>query len=208
MPKLGCGDLCGLHFQQQRKDGWHGRVDGPIPEGKLKVFKEKNAGKAPRAAPAAEAGAAGEGAGVRAEAGSAGVPASDGTAAPAADGAAGGAGGASAPSAASEPSSGGEHGGRGRSASAREIAAAAAEDRARREDPEERRQRLALAEHNKRQNLLGEVIGAYAAHGQTPDFSIGTWSDEKLRQTLRRLRGGEDDVMSEPTIVALSEAAL
>jgi hypothetical protein len=62
-PKQGCGDLCGQHFKQQHKDGWHGRVDGPILEGKLKVFKEKNAGKAPRAAPAAEAGATGEGAG-------------------------------------------------------------------------------------------------------------------------------------------------
>ena len=92
--------------------------------------------------------------------------------------------------------------------STRDIAAAAAEDRARREDVEERRRRLALAEHNKRQNLLGEVIGAYAAHGQSPDFSIGKWTNEKLEQTLRRLRGEGEDVVSEPTIVAVSEAAL
>ena len=136
------------------------------------------------------------------------MPAGGGVAARASTGGGEGAGGASAPSAASAPSWGGERGERGSRASTRDIAAAAAEDRARQEDPEERRQRLALAEHNKRQTLLGEVIGAYEAHGRTPDFSIGKWTNEKLRQTLRHLRGEGDDVVSEPPIVALSEAAL
>jgi hypothetical protein len=95
-----------------------------------------------------------------------------------------------------------------RRASAREIAVAAAEERARREDPEERRQRLALAEHNKRQYLLGEVVAAHQAHGLPVEVGMNKWSDERLRETLQRLRGGGDVEVSEPTIVALSEAAL
>jgi hypothetical protein len=168
-------------------------VDGPIPEGKLKVFKEKNAGNAPRAAPAAEAGA---------------VPGGDGVAARAPTGGGEGAGGASTVNAASEPSSGGERGGRGGRATTREIAAAAAEERARREDPEERRMRLGIAEHNKRQELLGRVAGAYRLRQEAVPVNIGRLTDEELRQTLRRLRPERDDVVSEPTIVALSEEAL
>ena len=192
MPKLECGNLW-LNFQQQRKDGWHGRVDGPIPEGKLKLFRKKQAGKAPRAAPAAEAGA---------------VPGSDGVAARAPTGGGEGAGGASATNAAPEPSSGGERGGRGGHATAREIAAAAAEERARQEDPEERRARLDIAEHNQRQELIGRVAGASRLRQEGVPFSIGRWTGEELRQTLRRLRPETDDVVSEPTITALSDKAL
>jgi hypothetical protein len=38
--------------------------------------------------------------------------------------------------------------------------------------------------------------------------NIGRLTDEELRQTLRRLRPERYDVVSEPTIVALSEEAL
>ena len=296
----------------------------------MKLFRKKQAGKAPRAAPAAEAGAIGEGAGRAAGGRSAGEPASDGTAAPAAaptvedieipqaahasavahqtgaasggDGGQGGhappevfaqggfegagvaaasdgAEGAGALCGASAPSVGAGGGattrivggvvvrvGAGAGAAsaapprpqarpriatigipdveahekaqqAREVETArrrreegergrvtdrtgadlprsdphrlgAAEERTRREDPEERQMRLSTAEHNKRQELLGRVAGAFRLRQEDVPGSIGTWTDEELRQTLRRLRPETDDVVSEPTIVALSEKAL
>ena len=120
------------------------------------------------------------------------MPASDGAAAGAPIGGGEGAGGASAASAASEPSSGGERGGRDRRARAREIAVAAAEKRAQQEDPRERQQRLAIAEHNKRHELEGKVIGALRARQENVPVNLGRWSDEKLRDTLRRLRADGD----------------
>ena len=116
--------------------------------------------------------------------------------------------GPAAPPAASAPSGGGERVGRGRRASARDLAAAAAEERARQEDDHERQTRLAIAEHNKRQELEGKVIGAFRARQEQPPFDLGRWPDDRLRETLRRLRGGGDAVECEPTIAALSEAAL
>ena len=91
---------------------------------------------------------------------------------------------------------------------ARERAAAAAEERARQEDPEERRRRMALAEHNKRTELVGRVAGALRLRGEDVPVGLGGWTDERLRQTLRSLRPDRDDVVSEPTIVALSEDVL
>ena len=173
------------------------------------------ASAAPATSPgAAQAGAGSAGRGIGAPAGwpaegrSASVPASDGAAADAPAEGGDGAGGAGAATAASEPSSGGERGGLGRRASARESAAAAAEERARQEDPAERERRLAIAEHNKRQELEGKVIGALRARQENVPFDIGRWSHERLRQTLRRLRGGGDGDECEPTIAALSDAAL
>ena len=95
-----------------------------------------------------------------------------------------------------------------RRASAREIAVAAAEERARREDPEERRQRLALAEHNKRQYLLGEVRGALEMHGLGVEVGMNKWPEEKLRETLDRLRRGGNGAAHRPTIAGNTEAAL
>ena len=69
---------------------------------------------------------------------------------------------------------------------------AAAEERARQEDPQERRQRLAIAEHNKRQELEGKVIGALRARQEDVPFNLGRWSDEELRERWRRLGGGGD----------------
>ena len=88
------------------------------------------------------------------------------------------------------------------------MAVAAAEERARQEDDHERQTRLAIAEHNKRQELEGKVIGAFRARQEQPPFDLGRWPDDRLRETLRRLRGGGDAVECEPTIAALSEAAL
>ena len=98
--------------------------------------------------------------------------------------------------------------GRGRRASARDLAAAAAEERARQEDPAERRQRLAIADHNKKQYLLGKVIGALQARREDVPVGISNWPDERLQEKLRSLGGGGDGVECEPTIVPLSEAAL
>ena len=33
--------LCTMHFGRQTGSGWHGRVDGPIPEAKLKAFQDR-----------------------------------------------------------------------------------------------------------------------------------------------------------------------
>ena len=57
----GCGGLCKTHFNQQSKPGWHGSVDGPIPEAKLKEFQKAAARKAPRGSPALQGSAAGAG---------------------------------------------------------------------------------------------------------------------------------------------------
>ena len=68
--------------------------------------------------------------------------------------------------------------------------------------------RQGIAEHNKRQELLGRVAGAYRLRQEAVPVNIGRLTDEELRQTLRRLRPERDDVVSEPTVVALSEEAL
>ena len=149
---------------------------------------------ATQAGPRSAGGSGGAPAGWPAEGRSASVPASDGAAAGAPIGGGEGAGGASAASAASEPPSGGERGGRDRRASAGEIAAAAAEERARQEDPEQRRQRLAIAEHNKRKELEGKFIGALRARQENVPVDLGRWSDEKLLERWRRLGGGGDGV--------------
>ena len=88
------------------------------------------------------------------------------------------------------------------------MAAAAAEERARQEGPAERRQRLAIADHNKRQYLLGRVIGALQARREDVPVGISNWPDERLREKLRSLGGGGDGVECEPTIAALSDTAL
>ena len=84
----------------------------------------------------------------------------------------------------------------------------AAEERAPREDPEERQMRLSTAEHNKRQELLGHVIGAHRALGMDVEVGINNWSEQKLRERLHRLRGGDIGAAREPVIVAQAEAAL
>ena len=108
-----------------------------------------------------------------------------------------GAGGAGAVPAALAPSGDGGRAGRAQRSRAGEIAAAAAEGRAREEDPEERRQRLAIAEHNKRQDLLGKVIGAHQALGEPVEVGMNIWSEQKLQQAydrlLRRRRGSGED---------------
>ena len=71
---------------------------------------------------------------------------------------------------------------------------AAAEERARQEDPRERQQRLAIAKHNERQELEGKVIGALRARQEDVPFNLGRWSDEELRERWRRLGGGGDGV--------------
>ena len=39
VPAHGCDVFCKKHFAQQGAKGWHGRVDGAIPEAKLKEFQ-------------------------------------------------------------------------------------------------------------------------------------------------------------------------
>ena len=58
-PAEGCGVFCKRHFGQQGAKGWHGRVDGAIPEAKLKEFQERAARSASGAVSAPVAPAAG-----------------------------------------------------------------------------------------------------------------------------------------------------
>ena len=53
-PAEACNGLCLRHFKQQDSPGWHGRVDGPIPESKLKEFQRASNRKPPRVGEAAE----------------------------------------------------------------------------------------------------------------------------------------------------------
>ena len=71
---------------------------------------------------------------------------------------------------------------------------AAAEERARLEDPRQRQRRLAIAKHNERQELEGKFIGALRARQENVPVDLGRWSDEKLRERWRRLGGGGDGV--------------
>ena len=215
LPAQGCDVFCKRHFGQQGTKGWHGRVDGAIPEAKLKEFQgvarrasraasapaAPVAGALPEASPAAVASAGA----ARAGAGSAGGSGREGAARPGAAPAVGvdrvgvaaaadGARGVAAASAPSAPSGDGERAGRGGRARAGAMAAAAAEERARQEDPDERRQRLAIAEHNRQQDLLGTVQGAYRALGVDLPVGMNKWSEQRLQEAygrlLHRRRGG------------------
>ena len=53
-PADGCDGLCKMHFAQQGKSGWHGRVDGPIPDAKLKEFQRASNRKFSSAGQAAD----------------------------------------------------------------------------------------------------------------------------------------------------------
>ena len=70
------------------------------------------------------------------------------------------------------------------------MAAAAAEERARQEDPDERRQRLEIAEHNRQQELLGKVQGAYKACGVDLPVGMNKWSEQRLQEAYGRLLQG------------------
>ena len=70
------------------------------------------------------------------------------------------------------------------------MAAAAAEERARQEDPDERRQRLEIAEHNRQQELLGRVQGAYKACGVDLPVGMNKWSEQRLQEAYSRLLQG------------------
>ncbi|CAK0852478.1 unnamed protein product [Prorocentrum cordatum] len=187
LTQLQDGDV--LRFNEPKGDG-----DLQDPAFEVRLLQGADGALTPRppATPrprTAAAGAAAEGAAAAAARPaaerSAGVPTGGGTT-------------AAAPSAGSAPSGGGERAARDRRDGAGAMAAAAADERARQEDPAERRQRLALAEHNRRQELLGTVQGAYRALNQPLEVGMNSWSEQRLREAhdrlMHRSRGGGQDV--------------
>ena len=156
------GRFCEAHakmraaFDAGSGKGWHGDVDGPIPEQKLREFmRRKTALGAALAAAPSQGGADGEGA-----------PG----------------GGAAARVAAQERA---DLGDRARSSPRRrvgEMAADAAEGRALREDPSERRQRLDIASHNMLEELRGMVMGRLRALQRDIPVNLNRMTESQLRQ--------------------------
>ena len=166
-PVQSCEGLCKRHSGQQTGPGWHGRVDGPIPEAKLREFRKASARKAARALPASDDPA--------------GVGLAEGPAAeppvPAAEAAACGGG---------QDAGVSEVGRAGRRRTGA-MAVAAAEARAMQEDESERRQRLDIAAGNRVDELRGRLMGRLRVLQMDIPLNINRMTELELQRRYDQL---------------------